>query len=103
MLDQNSSSDILKAGGVSHGGFFVAGEVARERFHVAFGVHAIVEAPVGDRGCDDGEGESVAVELDYFRGEVAAVGPSHDSHLLCVDEGVFLGVPLGGVDLIEGL
>ena len=49
VLDEDAAGDVGEACGVVHGGGGVGG---REEFHVAFGVDCVVEAPVGDGGCD---------------------------------------------------
>lgn len=64
---------IEEACGVPHGGLVVPGLVVRERLHVALGVEGVVEAPVGNGGAGDAEGEDRGVGFDYFGGEVAAV------------------------------
>lgn len=61
MLDEETTAGSIKTRGVNHGGAVVAGAVAGKSLHVALGVHAVVETPVGDGGGDHGAGEGIAI------------------------------------------
>ena len=70
--------------------------------HVAFGVCAVVEPPVGD-GCDgDARFEGMVMPAHGEERLVSAVAPAHDGHTCAVDVGLLCS-PVSGCDEVFGL
>ena len=73
VLDEEAPTYVLETSRLADRSGVVTCFIGGEQLHVSLGIHGVVESPVRDRSCQDGEGESVAVEFEDFSGEVATV------------------------------